>query len=190
MKKAIFTISSMFLLAVFVACTHLNALQPGAKGLNPCQVKVAIVETVFAGSECVCFSPVFELYNPNSVGIHLEKFGYELNVGDFYFSGQQIPVSVNINPKGRATFSGAIAAEWASMSIWLMQIKGISMAEGMNQVIPLWKAWGAKLFNPKLREAWDKAKPQKTDFIFNGEYNVTFNGETTRFPYETSYSIP
>jgi hypothetical protein len=192
MKK---TISSRSLVAFLVASMAILAcqftvIQPvAAQELKPCQVTVLIVETIFAGKECVCFSPGFELYNPNDKGVYLSKFSYELDVGDHYFSGQQIPVSLYIPPKKKASFVGALPASWVGMSLWLMQIKGISMAQGMKEVVPLWKVWGGKLFNPKLKEVWGKAKAQSPEFIFTGECEISSDGVTKAFPYKAAWTM-
>lgn len=176
-------VSLIFLAGQFVAVQSVTA-----KDLKSCQVAVSIVETIYAGKECVCFSPVFEIYNPNRQNVLLSKFSYELNVGNFYFSGQQIPLNLYIPPKKKVSFVGAVPAGWTGMSLWLMQVKGISMGEAMVEVIPLWKDWGAKLFNPKLKEAWGKAKAQCPPFIFNGEYEISSDEITSKFTYEAAWS--
>jgi len=192
MKKAILSVVLVALLVaslVMLSCKHLGMKASQAKELQPCQVAVPIVETIYAGKECVCFSPVFELYNPNEQGIFLSKFTYELDVGDFYFSGQQVPVSLYIPPKGKASFVGALPAAWVGMSLWLMQVKGVSMAQAMKEVVSLWKAWGAKLFNPKLKEAWKKAKAHSPDFVFYGECEISADGVSTRHTYKVTYAV-
>lgn len=190
MKK---TLPLLIFMVVFVCLTALMLKSPitaaYAKDLEPCKVNVSIIETVYAGKEVVCFSPVFKIYNPNNQGLHMDKFNYELNVGDFYFAGQQIPVSFYIPSKTEASFAGALPASWAGMSLWLMQIKGISMGEGMKEVIPLWKKWGGKLFNPKLKEAWENAEAQCPPFTFNGNYEVRVDEKEASYPFETSWSM-
>jgi hypothetical protein len=191
MKKTKFLVVSVLLVsAMMLACQHLEMQSSGTEELKPCQISVPIVETIYAGQECVCFSPIFECYNPNGQGVYLNKFSYELDVGDFYFSGQQIPVYLYIPPGEKASFSGALPAAWAGMSLWLMQIKGVSMAQGMQEVVPLWKAWGGKLFNPKLEEVWKKAEAKSPVFSFKGKYEIASDGVSSSFSYETSYAMP
>ena len=192
MKKAILLSSLVVLMSAsmaIVACSFIGIQPVTAQELKPCQVTVPVVETIYAGKECVCFSPVFELHNPNTEGVYLSKFSYELDVGDYYLSGQQIPVSLYIPPKKKASFVGALPASWSGMSLWLMQIKGISMAQGIAEVVPLWKVWGGKLFNPKLKEVWGKAKAQSPKFIFTGKGEISSDGVTKEFPYKATWTM-
>jgi|GEM_PF-5106741 len=182
--------------AILVVCIALFSWQlsadrvVAASEIKPCQITVLIVETIYAGQECVIFSPVFKMSNPNAQGIYLSSFSYELDVGDFYFSGQQIPVSLYIPSNSEISFVGAVPASWTGMSMWLMQRKGISMAKGMQEVLPLWKAWGAKLFKPELKEAWEKATAHSPDFIFKGEYEISVGDDaSSKFSYKANWTM-
>jgi len=170
-----------------LGCQHVETVSSTGESLKPCRVSVSIVETIYAGRECVFISPVFELRNPNPQGIYLDKFSYELNVRDFFFAGQQVPVRLFIPGGEKGSFVGALPAEWNVMSMWLMQTQGIGREESMQRVVPLWKAWGAILFEPKFKGVWENVKPESHEFVFEGEYEIRAGDMISKFPYKASW---
>lgn len=178
MKKAtvLKTIMSSFFIALAIVAPLLcfsEAKEVKGKEIAPCEVNIKYIETIYTGKEGIFFSPIFEIYNSSTRSLQLSYFSYELKVNDFFFAGQQVPASIYLPPKGTGTICGALAANWLDMSLWTMQEKGVGMGEAIKVVIPFWKSWGGKLFNPKLKEFWQKTETFTTEFLFNGHIELS-----------------
>lgn len=166
MKRKIVVIGVILL--ILASATMADA----GRKLKACKVSIPIIENVFVGAESITFAPTFAVQNPNKSMIILKRVDYEVHVGDFFFGGQSMPLNLYIPAKGEIRLSSAFPIDWVSMSLWLMQIKGVDMGAAMAEVAKTWKSLNGKLFNPKLQEVWDKVTPERPVFVIKGRIEI------------------
>ena len=162
------------------------AAGPQAK-IKPCEVKLVNMENIYLGKDSICLAPYFEISNPNNFPVTLDQLTYEIFLRGFVvdgksFSGNCIPA------KGKVTLTSAFAMEWVHLAMYAAQFKGRKMGEGFEEILPLWKGLEGQLFNPKMKEAWDKITPEYPEFTAKGNIQIIGpKNRTLSSEYSTTY---
>lgn len=158
--------------------------------IKPCDVIVPIVENIFLGKESVTLAPAFQISNPNDFQVSVKSLSYEVSIMPWYLGGDNKSLDLYVPAKGKITVSGAFPIKWVDMSLYIMQIKGVSMAQAMGMVLPVWKGLNGELFNDKLKEDWGKAPAEHPLFSFKGQlHTMSPGGQELRSDYSTTFKM-
>jgi LEA14-like dessication related protein len=162
------------------------AAGPKAK-IKPCEVKLVNMENIYLGKDSICLSPYFEVSNPNNFPVAIDELTYEILLKDFVVDGKTLP-KYYIPAKGKITLMSAFAMEWPHLAMYSSSFQGREMGEGIQVILPLWKGMNGQLFNPKLKEAWDKITPEYPEFTAKGKIDtIGPKKQKTTSEYSTTY---
>jgi len=162
------------------------AAGPQAK-IKPCAVKLVNMENIYLGKDCICLAPYFEVSNPNNFPVTIDELTYEILLRDFVVDGKTLP-KYYIPANGKITIISAFAMEWPHLAMYSSSFQGRDLGEGIQVILPLWKGMNGQLFNPKLKEAWDKITPVPPEFVVKGNIDtIGPKNQKTSSKYSTTY---
>lgn len=162
------------------------AAGPQAK-IKPCEVKLVNMENIYLGKDSICLAPYFEISNPNNFPVTIDELTYEMFVKDFLVDGKTLS-KFYLPAKSKITLTSAFAMEWPHLAMYASSFKGRDMGEGIGEILPLWKGMNGQLFNPKLKEEWDKITPEAPQFVAKGKIDIIGpKGRSLSSEYSTTY---
>ena len=191
MKNRLLVVFLLMTLSMMIGCTTSGVkMYQADKALKPCKVEVPFVETVYAGKECVTKAAVFAISNPNDFMVKMESLEYFLNIDGHKIEGKSLDTELFIPANGKIEISNAFPVTWAGLALGLLDYQGIEMKKGVIKILPLWKGLNGQLFNPKLKEFWNKAEAKDPIFSFVGRIvTVGPDGRKVDSDYSVKWSM-
>jgi hypothetical protein len=176
-------------ICLFVAIgTPLSSAEAQKLKMKPCEVTLADMENIFLGTESVTVAPYFTITNPNNFPVRIPEFKYAILLKDYICDGKSMPYNYYIPAKGKITLSSAFAMLWPNMAIWEQSKTGKDMANAIQAILPLWKNLNGQLFNPQMKEVWDKIPEEPPIYLAKGQIDMIGpKGEKLSLDYSTTW---
>lgn len=182
-----FVLVCIFCMVVSIEIPLLSAEEPKVK-MKPCEVSLVDMENVFLGQESISVAPYFQIANPNNFPIRITELQYEIFLKDYLCDGKSMPLSYYIPAKSKITVSSAFAMLWPNMAIYEQVKTGKSMEDATKAILPLWKNLNGQLFNPQMKEIWDKIPEAYPEYSARGQIDMIGpKGEKLSSNYSTSW---
>ncbi|MEW6033265.1 MAG: LEA type 2 family protein [Chloroflexota bacterium] len=130
--------------------------------VKPAEVSLADVYTLFGGKESITLQADFKLKNPSNVEVKLDSFEFSLVCNGLSIGAAQIPNDYYIPAGGELALSGAINVPFSNMLANLMIGSGMTQADALKTVLPVWKNTGGVLPVDAMKPVWDAVDPKTT----------------------------
>jgi LEA14-like dessication related protein len=160
--------------------------------IKPCQVSVPMMENIFTGQESISLAPYFTISNPNDFPVTLSELRYNIYLMNktFLCDGKTLPLNYIIPANGQITVTSAFAVTWVNLSMWIWSTQGKDMSQAINEILPLWKGLNGGLFNPKLKDSWDKTPEKPPVFDVTGGIDILGpKGQAMTSDYSTTWTL-
>jgi len=156
--------------------------------MKPCEVSLVDMENIFLGTESISVAPYFAIANPNDFPVRIPELRYEILLKDYICDGKSMHLDYYIPAKSKITVSSAFAMLWPNMAIWEQGKTGKSMQDAIMVILPLWKNLNGQLFNPQMKEIWDKIPEEYPQFLAKGQIDMIGpKGETLTSNYSATW---
>ena len=182
-----FLLVCLFCLVVVIS-TPLSSAEAQKVKMKPCGVRLVDMENIFLGTESITVAPYFEIANPNNFPIRVEALQYEILLKDYVCDGKSMDLNYYIPAKTKITVSSAFAMLWPNMAIFEQVKTGRSMQDAVKEILPLWKNLNGQLFNPQMKEIWDKIPEEYPEYSARGQIDtIGPKGEKLSSNYSTTW---